>query len=683
MAEQPAAIAETVLTAESYSTLVEQLNHYGYQYYVLDEPSVPDAEYDRLFLQLVEFERAHPQLIASQSPSQRVGGQPLQSFSQIEHRSPMLSLDNAFSDQDLESFVSRVEERLMLGTEMHFACEPKLDGVAVSILYQQGKLVRAATRGDGSRGEDISQNVRTIKNVPLCLAGSEPPELLEVRGEIYMPRSGFEAFNRRARTAGEKPFVNPRNAAAGSLRQLDSRITAGRPLLFCCYSVGEISDQARYASHSELLGKLAEWGLPINPLSQTVTGVEACNHYYQVLAAQRDELPYDIDGIVYKVDSFDLQRRLGSVARAPRWAIARKFPAQEQLTALLDVEYQVGRTGAVTPVARLQPVFVGGVTVSNATLHNRDEMVRLDLHHGDTVIVRRAGDVIPQVVGVVGDKRPVNAERFTFPSRCPVCQSPIERDSEQAVSRCSGGLFCAAQVKQAIKHFASRKAMDIDGLGDKLVEQLVDSEVIFSVADLFDLTAHQLVGLERLGEKSADNLIAAIDASRTTTLAKFIYSLGIREVGEATAGSLALAFGDLDALLEAAAEQLLEVDDVGPIVASRVREFFANPDNIAIVRALQQAGVHWPPAAAVDRSALPLSGQTWVVTGTLTQMGRSEAKERLQSLGAKVAGSVSAKTQCLVAGPGAGSKLAKAEQAGVTVIDEQQFLQQLSEWESR
>ncbi|TFH68758.1 NAD-dependent DNA ligase LigA [Gammaproteobacteria bacterium LSUCC0057] len=667
----------------AYRQLVAELNEHGYRYYVLDQPSLPDAEYDRLFAQLLDYERAHPAEVASDSPSQRVGAAPLQSFDQVEHRTPMLSLDNAFSDEDLQAFVGRIEERLKSQAPLRFACEPKLDGVAVSILYQRGELLRAATRGDGSRGEDITQNVKTIKNVPLRLRGSDLPELLEVRGEIYMARSGFEAFNRRARAAAEKPFVNPRNAAAGSLRQLDSRITAARPLLLCCYSVGEISDAQRYSSHSELLAVIAGWGLPINPLSQTVDGVQACNDYYQQLAAQRDRLDYDIDGIVYKVDSFEQQRRLGTVARAPRWAIARKFPAQEQLTELLDVEYQVGRTGAVTPVARLQPVFVGGVTVSNATLHNRDEMARLDLRRGDTVIVRRAGDVIPQVVAVVAEKRRDGAEPFLFPERCPVCQSVIERDSEQAVSRCSGGLFCAAQVKQAIKHFASRKALDIDGLGDKLVEQLVDNGVIFSVADLFELSPAQLLGLERMGPKSADNLVAAIAASRTTTLAKFIYALGIREVGEATAAALASAFGSLQSLIDAPLEALLEVDDVGPVVAARVREFFANPDNLAIVGALCQAGVNWPAPAVADPTTQPLLGQTWVVTGTLAQMGRSEAKERLQALGAKVAGSVSAKTSCLVAGPGAGSKLSKAQQAGVAIIDEAQLLAKLSQWERR
>lgn len=671
-----------MLDRPGYLTLVAQLNDYAYRYYVLDEPTVPDAEYDRLYQRLISYEAESPAQIAADSPSQRVGGRPLDGFTQVDHRTPMLSLDNAFSDDDLVEFVGRLDERLKLGAPLRFACEPKLDGVAVSILYQRGELVRAATRGDGSRGEEITQNVKTIKNVPLRLAGAEPPELLEVRGEIYMSRSGFEAFNRRARESGDKPFVNPRNAAAGSLRQLDSRITANRPLLFCCYSVGEIEAAGRsWESHTELLKSLADWGLPINPLSECVAGVEACNSYYERLAVQRDGLGYDIDGIVYKVDSFELQRRLGSVARAPRWAIARKFPAQEEMTELLDVEFQVGRTGAVTPVARLAPVFVGGVTVSNATLHNRDEMARLGLHRGDTVIIRRAGDVIPQVVGVVAERRVAGAEPFGFPERCPVCQSPVERDAEQAVSRCSGGLFCGAQVKQAIKHFASRKAMDIDGLGDKLVDQLVDSEVIFSVADLYELTAERLVALERLGQKSAENLIAAVAASRATSLAKFIYSLGIREVGEATAAALARAFGDLPALLEAPVEALLEVDDVGPVVAARVREFFANPDNVAIIQALQEAGVSWPAVAVVDATALPLHGQTWVVTGTLAQMGRSEAKERLQALGAKVAGSVSAKTHCLVAGPGAGSKLTKAEEAGVAVIDEVEFIAKLAAWE--
>jgi DNA ligase (NAD+) len=585
----------------------------------------------------------------------------------------MLSLDNAFSAQEMLDFERRLQDRLNSQGPIEFACEPKLDGIAVSLLYRNGVLERGATRGDGRTGEDITHNVRTIPSIPLRLLGTDYPGVLEVRGEVYMPRAGFEALNQQARERGEKVFVNPRNAAAGTLRQLDPRIAAARPLQLCCYSVGQVAEGGLPDRHSEILDCLQRWGLRINSESAVVEGSAACADYYEQLALRRDALPYDIDGIVYKVNSLALQRELGFVSRAPRWAIARKFPAQEETTRLLDVEFQVGRTGAVTPVARLQPVFVGGVTVSNATLHNRDEIERLGVMIGDAVIVRRAGDVIPQVVSVVESERPADAAPIEFPQQCPECGSVLEREADAAVFRCTGGLVCGAQQRQAIKHFASRRAMDIDGLGDKLVDLLVDMELVHTVADLYQLTAGQLSGLERLGPKSAANLVAALDKSRQTSLPRFIFALGIREVGEATALSLAQHFGSWEELVEASEEKLLAVDDVGPIVADHLRQFFDSPDNMAVVAALRAAGVSWPD---IERSAaaVMLAGQTWVVTGTLETMSRDEAKTRLQALGAKVAGSVSAKTHCVVAGPGAGSKLNKALELGVKVINEEELL---------
>jgi DNA ligase (NAD+) len=534
--------------------------------------------------------------------------------------------------------------------------------------------MRCATRGDGRTGEDITQNVRTIPSIPLRLRGEGYPAVLEVRGEIYLPRSGFEALNERAREAGEKTFVNPRNAAAGSLRQLDSRITASRPLEMCCYSVGLVEGGDLPKDHAGVLQRLHEWGLRTNSESSVVTGIEACDAYYEQLAQRRQQLPYDIDGIVFKVNDLALQQRLGFVSRAPRWAIARKFPAEEEMTRLLDVEFQVGRTGAITPVARLEPVFVGGVTVSNATLHNSDEIERLGVQIGDSVIVRRAGDVIPQVVSVVMDRRPGDARPVVFPDACPVCDSAVERAEDEAVVRCMGGLVCAAQRKAAIKHFASRRAMDIEGLGDKLVEQLVDEGLLESVAGLYQLPREALLELERMGEKSADNLLAALDSSKETTLARFIFALGIREVGEATALSLARHFGSWEALSAATEEQLLEVEDVGPVVADHLVQFFDSRSSMGVVSAMREAGVRWPDEAPREQAKLPLAGQTWVVTGKLEVMGRSEAKNCLQELGAKVAGSVSAKTHCVVAGPGAGSKLQRARELDVDVIDEESFI---------
>ena len=662
-----------------YERLKDELNQHNHRYYVLDDPSVPDAEYDRQMRQLQDIESQYPSLRTTDSPSQRVGGEALSAFTQVRHDVAMLSLDNAFSETELEDFDRRVKDRLNYAAlkdapEIDYACEPKLDGVAVSLLYRDGLLVRGATRGDGTVGEDITANVRTINSIPLKLVGDNIPSLLEVRGEIYLPRAGFESLNAKAIAAGEKTFVNPRNAAAGSLRQLDSKITASRPLEICAYSVGQFVAETRPDSHLSMLQALASWGFKINEHMQVVTGIAACENYYQTLAERRDGLAYDIDGIVYKVNDLRLQERLGFVAKAPRWAVARKFPAQEEMTKLLDVEFQVGRTGAVTPVARLEPVFVGGVTVSNATLHNGDEIQRLGICIGDTVIIRRAGDVIPQIAKVVLEKRPADARPIVFPERCPVCESAVVRAEGEAVARCSGGLFCGAQIKQAIKHFASRKAMDIDGLGDKLVDLLVDRGVIFSVADLYDLKAEQLEGLERLAEKSAANLVAAIDASKETSLAKFFYSLGIREVGETTGQTLANNFGSLEAVIAADAEALLEVDDIGPIVAGHIGEFFRNPDNLSIIQALRDAGVHWADIDQNAQASQPLKGQTWVLTGGMDIMSRAEAKDRLQELGAKVAGSVSAKTAQVVAGPGAGSKLTKAQALEIPIMDEAEFI---------
>ena len=675
-------IPEHVL--QDYERLKDELNQHNHRYYVLDDPSVPDSEYDRQMRLLQDLEEQYPDLISPDSPSQRVGGEALSSFTQVRHTVAMLSLDNAFSAAELEDFERKIKDRLNYGAlpdkpDIDYVCEPKLDGVAVSLLYESGLLTRGATRGDGAVGEDITANVRTINSIPLKLRGTNIPRLLEVRGEIYLPRGGFAAINAAAIAAGDKTFVNPRNAAAGSLRQLDSKITASRPLEMCAYSVGQFEADLVPDTHLHMLEALAGWGFKINDHVQLASGIPACEDYYERLAGLRDGLAYDIDGIVYKVNDLKLQQRLGFVAKAPRWAIARKFPAQEEMTQLLDVEFQVGRTGAVTPVARLEPVFVGGVTVSNATLHNGDEIERLGICIGDTIIIRRAGDVIPQIAKVVLEKRPADAQQIVFPERCPVCQSPVKRVEGEAVARCSGGLFCAAQTKQAIKHFASRKAMDIDGLGDKLVDLLVDQGVIFSVADLYELKTEQLIGLERLAEKSAANLVAAIDASKQTSLAKFLYSLGIREVGEATGQTLANNFGSLEAVIAADLEQLLEVDDIGPVVAKHIVDFFRNPDNLSIIQALREAGVSWPDIDQNAQASQPLKGQTWVLTGGMEVMSRAEAKDRLQELGAKVAGSVSAKTAQVVAGPGAGSKLSKAQSLDIPVMDEAEFIAFLAE----
>ncbi len=661
--------------AQEIAHLRLQLVDWNHRYYVLDDPSVPDSDYDTSLQRLIELETAHPELVTDDSPSQRVGGTPLPQFTQVAHEVPMLSLDNAFSDEDFIDFNRRVLERLGEGEqELEYACEPKLDGIAVSLLYREGMLVRGATRGDGTTGEDITHNVRTIRSIPLRLRGAGFPVVLEVRGEVYMPRAGFAALNERARAKGEKLFVNPRNAAAGSLRQLDPKITAKRPLKMCAYSVAVIEGDALAHSHLETLEAIQALGFYVSSEVASVKNIDGCLAFYQTLAKKRNELPYDIDGVVFKVNHFDLQNQLGFVAKAPRWAIAHKFPAQEEMTRLNAVEFQVGRTGTITPVARLEPVFVGGVTVSNATLHNRDEIHRLGVMVGDTVVVRRAGDVIPQVVSVVTDQRPENATPIEFPDVCPVCGSPAAVVEGEAAIRCTGGLVCEAQRKEAIKHFASRKAMDIDGLGDKLVEALVDQGLVTGLEDIYTLTLEPVAGLERMGKKSAQNLLDAIEASKQTTLPRFLFALGIRDVGQTTAHTLVNHLGQLSSIAKADEDTLLAVPDVGPVVAARIQDFFSNPQNQSVIEALINHGVHWPDVTPQNEKDQPLSGQVWVLTGTLDSMSRDEAKGVLQAQGAKVTGSVSAKTNVLLAGPGAGSKLRKAEELGIRVVNELEFL---------
>lgn len=777
--------------AERIAELRSEIDAHNYRYYVLDEPSVPDAEYDRLFKELRALEAEHPELVTPESPTQRVGGEALAAFGQVRHEVPMLSLGNAFEEQDLTDFDRRAREGLDLpagdlfgdGAELEYSCEPKLDGLAVSLLYENGHLVRGATRGDGSTGEDISANVRTVRNIPLKLHGSGWPAVLEVRGEIYMPKAGFEALNARQLESGGKPFANPRNAAAGSLRQLDSKITASRPLELCAYGVGR-SDGELADTHIGILQALKGWGLPISRELKLARGLAECREYFQAMGEKRDALPYEIDGVVFKVNSIAQQRELGFRAREPRWAIAHKFPAREEITELLGVEFQVGRTGAITPVARLKPVQVAGVTVSNATLHNMDEVARLGVMIGDTVIVRRAGDVIPQILGIIAERRPADARAVAVPESCPVCGSAVERTqlikrskgretvSEGSIYRCVGRLACQAQLKQAIIHFVSRRAMDIDGLGDKIVEQLVDKELIRSPADLYCLTFEQVVALEGFAEVSSRNLLKSIEASRTPTLARFIYALGIPDVGEETAKLLARALGSLERVARALPDVLVYLPDVGLEVAHEIHSFFQDEHNRLVIEQLRERGVQlqeegdlhpefaacatlaglidkldipfiartgaqrladrfgsleaiigadWLDLRQVERlnekaaralrdyfdvsenaqrardveaqlrdfgmhwqserrsvDGLPLAGQTWVLTGTLEAMSRDEAKVQLEALGAKVSGSVSARTSCVVAGPGAGSKLAKANELGLKVLDEPAFLEHLA-----
>ena len=659
--------------AARVSELRELINSHNHRYYVLDEPSIPDAEYDRLLRELQQLEAEFPDLLEPDSPTQRVGASPLEAFSEVRHRHPMLSLANAFSAEEVQLFHQRVLKGLETD-QVDYTAEPKLDGVAISLRYEQGKLVQAATRGDGNTGEDVTANVRTIRAVPLILRGSGWPAEFEVRGEIYMPLQGFDEYNKRERQLGGKEFINPRNAAAGSLRQLDSRLTAQRPLAFFAYS--SAADQGLATNQYELLQQLREWGFPVNPEVRLVQGDAGCDAYYEEMAERRATLAYDIDGVVFKVNHKRDQDSLGFVSRAPRWAIARKFPAQEEMTRLLAIDVQVGRTGALTPVARLEPVFVGGVTVTNATLHNLDEIRRKDVRPGDFVVVRRAGDVIPEVARVVLEKRTGDLAEFFMPTICPVCGSAVEQVGTEAVARCTGGLFCPAQRKQSLVHFASRRAMNIEGLGEKLVDQLVDSGLVHSLADLYHLSTTELSQLERMGEKSAENLIAEINRSKTPDLARLMFGLGIREVGEVTAQALARHFRSLTALAAASMEELLEVPDVGPVVARHVSAFFQEPHNQQVLQALAAAGV-LAGEVAQPGADQPLAGQSWVLTGTLS-MPRSRARSLLESLGARVSGSVSASTAVLLAGEEAGSKLRKAESLGVQIMDEQAFTQLLN-----
>lgn len=654
--------------------LRDQLNEHNYHYYVLDSPLIPDSEYDRLFRELQSLESLHPDLITADSPTQRVGAKPLKAFGQITHEVPMLSLDNVFSEEDFQAFDKRVKERLHSEGSLEYVCEPKLDGLAVSLLYVDGRLTQAATRGDGTEGEDITQNIRTIASVPLHLRGDDYPLHMEVRGEAYMSKASFEKLNERALKKGEKTFANPRNAAAGSLRQLDPKITAERDLSLYFYGVGAVTYKtAAPKSHFELLEKLKSWGLRVNEEIQCHQGFEDCQSFYETLLKKRPRLDYDIDGVVFKINNLHSQEELGFVSRAPRWAVAYKFPAQEEITQILDVEFQVGRTGALTPVARLKPIFVGGATVSNATLHNMDEIERKDIRIGDSVIIRRAGDVIPEVVSAIIEKRSGDVKKISLPKHCPICGSDVIKAEGEAVARCMGGLYCSAQRKEGIKHFASRRAMDIEGLGNQLVEQLVDQSLIESIADIYSLELTRLASMDRMGMKSAQNLVDAITKSKSTTLARFIYALGIREVGEATAKNLAKHYGSLEKIPKASVEELQEVTDIGPIVASNIHGFFAQPHNLDIIDKLKKAGVHWEEKI-ISPQAEPLKGKTYVLTGTLSGFTRDEAKEKLEALGAKVSGSVSKQTTAVIAGESAGSKLSKAESLGVPVLTEEEFV---------
>lgn len=655
--------------------LREKINHHNYRYYVLDDPEIPDSEFDKLFRQLQVLEEKHPELITPESPTQRVGAPPVKAFGEVRHKVPMLSLSNAFEEDELASFGKRISEIVGKNIDdMEFLAEPKLDGLAISLRYEKGKLVLGATRGDGERGEDVSQNVRTIKSVPLSLVGNKIPDVLEVRGEVFMTKEGFLTLNKNQEKAGAKSFANPRNAAAGSLRQLDSSITATRPLEFYAYGVGEFQDGSLGKTQKEMLDRLKQWGIRISPEVKVVKGIKGCLDYYQKIVPRREKLAYEIDGVVYKVNRFSQQEELGFVSRAPRWAIAHKFPAQEAFTVIKAIDVQVGRTGILTPVARLEPVLVGGVTVTNATLHNQDEIERLDARVGDTVLIYRAGDVIPKVASVVKERRPKNTRKFKMPTRCPECNAEVERVEDEAATRCTGGLFCPAQRKNSIKHFNSRRAMDIDGVGDKLVDQLVDKGLIEDAADQYSLTADQLAGLERMATKSAENVINALNKSKNTTFARFIYALGIRDVGEATANSLARHFGDLESLMKADEETLQDVQDIGPIVAHHIVFFFKQKHNKDVIRKLLKAGVTWPAVKTRVAKDSKVSGKTIVITGTLESMKRDELKAKLQELGAKVTGSVSKNTDYVVVGADPGSKYDKAQKLGIEILDEKAVL---------
>lgn len=662
--------------AERMAQLRELLDRYNFRYHALDDPEVPDAQYDRLMRELRTLEEQHPALLTADSPTQRVGAAPVASFGPVRHSVPMLSLDNAFSEAEVRDFDRRVRERRDADVPdgpIRYSAEPKLDGLAVSASYTEGVYVQGATRGDGATGEDVTHNLKTIASLPLRLRGAGVPRRLEVRGEVFMPLAGFERFNRDAAARGEKPYVNARNAAAGSLRQLDARMTAARPLDLFVYGLGHLEGAQVPQSHGELLQLLRSWGFKICPQARLVEGVEGCLEYFRDIGAARTGLPYQIDGVVYKVDDLELQRRLGFVSRAPRWAIAHKFPAEEALTAVRAIEFQVGRTGALTPVARLEPVFVGGVTVSNATLHNMEEMARKDVRPGDTVVIRRAGDVIPEVVRVLTERRLAGALLVTLPVTCPVCGSAVVREQDQAVARCSGGRACAAQRREEIQHFASRRALDIVGLGEKLIDQLVAHDWVRTPADLFDLRAPQLATLDRFGEKSADKLAAAIVAAKRTTLPRFLYGLGIRDVGEATALALARQFVDLAPLRNASATEIERVPDVGPVVAAHVAAYFADSDNAAMIDRLLASGVTWPPP--VEQTGGILAGKIFVLTGTLETLTRNSAEAMIVERGGKVAGAVSKKTHYVVAGADAGSKLEKARRLGVTVLGEAEFME--------
>ncbi len=679
-------------TPEARAAALRQLlHHHGHLYYTLDVPEIPDAEYDRMFRELQALEAAHPELLTPDSPTQRVGGKVLEAFAPVRHAVPMLSIRTETDTEasGAEAFDARIRRELKLAETdppVRYVAELKFDGLAMSLRYERGVLVQAATRGDGETGEDVTQNVRTIGQVPLRLP-VDVPAVLEVRGEVYMARTDFEALNERQRqriaagAKGEKTFVNPRNAAAGAVRQLDSKIAADRPLSFFAYGLGEVSappdGRALWSTHHDMLMQLKAWGFPVAEQTALVQGAAGLVAFHQRIAAQRDSLPYDIDGVVYKVDDLALQQQLGFVTREPRWAVAHKYPAQEEMTQVLAIDVQVGRTGKLTPVAKLAPVFVGGVTVTNATLHNEDEARRKDVRVGDTVVVRRAGDVIPEVVSVVTEKRLHESQIFCMPRHCPVCGSDAEREEGEADYRCSGGLFCPAQRKQAVLHYAQRRAVEIEGLGDKLVDQLVDSGRVNTLADLYGLNLEDLAGMDRMAEKSAQNLLDALETSKQTTLPRFLFGLGIRHVGEATAKALARHFGQLQAIMEASEDALAQVPDVGPVVAHSIHTFFAQPHNREVVQALRSAGVQWPEGEALAPTEMPLAGLTVVLTGTLPTLGRDEAKDKLEALGAKVAGSVSKKTSYVVAGAEAGSKLEKAQTLGVPVLDEVGLMQLL------
>ncbi len=657
--------------------LRDLLDRYNYRYYALDDPEVPDSEFDQRMLELRSIETEFPELVTAQSPTMRVGAKPVAAFAEVRHRLPMLSLDNAFSETEVRDFDRRVRERLPNMAQVRYSAEPKLDGLAVSVIYERGVFVQGATRGDGETGENVTANLKTIPSLPLKLRAAKPPRILEVRGEVYMPIAGFKRFNAEATARGDKTFVNPRNAAAGSLRQLDPRITAARPLDLFIYGAGYIEGADLPTSQGETLTLLKRWGFKISPQARIADSIDGCLRYYSEMAAARKNLPYQIDGVVYKVDDADLQRQLGFVSRAPRWAIAHKFPAEEAMTKVLGIEFQVGRTGALTPVARLAPVYVGGVTVSNATLHNIDELTRKDVRIGDTVMVRRAGDVIPEIVAVLSDRRPAGARAVVLPSVCPVCGSPVVREPDQAVARCSGGRRCAAQRKEEIKHFASRRALDISGLGDKLIEQMVETGLVRTPADLFALDTEKLAALERMGEKSAEKLRASIDAAKDTSLPRFLYALGIRDVGEATAAALARHFGDLTALRRAEEPAIQAVSDVGPVVARHVAGYFRDAENSAELDRLLASGIHWKAAGGPARTRANLTGRTFVLTGSLATMPREAAQLAIADRGGKVVGSVSKKTDYVVSGAEPGSKLAKARALGIAVLDEAAFLKLL------